>query len=621
MPSAPSSDTSISSTNATGNHHTTRVSVAACLYSAIMVTFYGYGVYACQTVKGDTPALGLGDIAVYIAVAILLAVLLNIAFAFIDRSSTKRYDRMESAAVPAAFPETVPETAADAPADPPRLYRSRQTWRVAGVILAVWAIYLLLRFPGNADSDTLWEILQTYGYAPLSDHHPFFDNLAFGAFWHLGDLLGSNAWSLFLYAALQSVATAMVMAACVRMISLYTRGPWPARLTCLFFACYPIIPAFSQAMSKDCLNGWIMLAFLLEYVVVLQTRGQALSRPKSLAGLIVLGIFAALTKKTAVYIIGLTLLVAPLFCKRYRLRPWGVLAAIVLTYAVAWPALVLNPLGVQPGESKEMMSVPSQQMAYLIQTHGNELTDEDWQALEGVYHNPDQLDDVYVPSRADATKDLWNNDASTEAKLAFAHWYLSEFCQYPNTFLTAWAANTSSLLFMDTQSLGVESLLYYLDFLPSYDDAAAYQPLESDLVSFSGGYATQDQVHDLISSAYRMPWAATVSGAANTVYLAVANALAPLFSKVLFSTWPMLFMLCYGFHRARRTGDWFVVFGTIPMLIVWLTLIAGPVPIPRYMVIPVYAFPLLITLPWLSPHRPADTTVVFTRRTQDARQE
>jgi hypothetical protein len=629
------------------------VSIAAVLCAFLLVALYSFGVYSYQTVtEGLTVDIGTADIALYLLAAIILSVLFNEAFSFIDRKSvgtvdptphskgaassahdrstsvrnasargaaagttaTARYDTTSDAGTgrnAANAASHAPQHARHADADQFRLTPCRETWRIVGIILAVWAVYLLLRFPGNVDPDTLWEILQTYGYDALSDHHPFFDNLVFGAFWHLGDVMGSHAWSVFLFAVLQSLATALVMATCVRMVRRHTTGPWPARLTCLFFACYPIVPAFAQTMCKDSLNGWLFLLFMLQYLVVLQTRGRALSRGPFLAGFILTGILTMLTKKTGVWIIVLVLVFALPYLRRGRVRTVGALAAMLIAYLVVWPALVLNPLNVESGESSEMMSVPSQQVAYLIQTHGDELTDDDWEVLQGVFDNPDQLDDVYVPYRADATKGLWDNDATTQEKVAFARWYLGEWVEHPGTFSRAWAANISSMLFVDTQSLGNESLLYYRDNLPTDTDAANTEALESDLVSFSNGGATPEEVHDLVASAYRSSWASTLSGAANTVYLAVANLLAPLFSKVLFCTWLVLFTVFYGFHRGRRLGDWFVVFGMAPTFVISLTLAAGPVVLPRYMVLSVYLAPLTVALPWLAPsawRRPARTS-------------
>ena len=49
--------------------------------------------------------------------------------------------------------------------------------------------------------------------------------------------------------------------------------------------------------------------------------------------------------------------------------------------------MVLGTLGVNAGEKHESLSVPSQQVGYLVRECSVSFTEEDWSVLQGVYSN------------------------------------------------------------------------------------------------------------------------------------------------------------------------------------------------------------------------------------------
>ena len=81
--------------------------------------------------------------------------------------------------------------------------------RTALLFAVAWIPYCVIRFPGNMDFDSYWQLMQIYGYSLFSDHHPVFDTLLFGLFWKIGSVLGSNRISVFLYCGIQIILTSL----------------------------------------------------------------------------------------------------------------------------------------------------------------------------------------------------------------------------------------------------------------------------------------------------------------------------------------------------------------------------------------------------------------------------
>ena len=127
--------------------------------------------------------------------------------------------------------------------------------RYSLIVLACWLPVMLIRFPGNIDPDTFWQLLQTRGLALTSDHHPWFDTVLFGLFWSIGDVFGSHAFSLLAYSVSQAVLTAISFAVCfcyfrwLEVHSILRRG------IVALVSLLPFFPMFAQTMAKDTHKG------------------------------------------------------------------------------------------------------------------------------------------------------------------------------------------------------------------------------------------------------------------------------------------------------------------------------------------------------------------------------
>ena len=139
--------------------------------------------------------------------------------------------------------------------------------------------------------------------------------------------------------------------------------------------------------------------------------------------------------------------------------------------------MVLGTLGVNAGEKHESLSVPSQQVGYLVRECSVSFTEEDWSVLQGVYSNAQELGETYVPYRADNIKNKWIDNAPGENKWAFVWWYLKQYASHPRQMVLAVLALDYPVLCVDTSLLEDESYLTIRDNLPAvgltYSNGAA----------------------------------------------------------------------------------------------------------------------------------------------------
>lgn len=468
------------------------------------------------------------------------------------------------------------------------------------IIMLSWIPIMIVRYPGNIDPDTFWQLLQTRGLALASDHHPWFDTLLFSAFWSIGDLLGSHAWSLLFYCSLQMVCTSGALALCLCYMK-WLGVPRVIRgASLLFVTVLPMIPMYAQVMAKDSLFAWLWLLFLLLYIEVLRSEGAFLNNRKMSVVFFAICLLLTVTKKTGIYLILLSVIPLILVCPCARIRIGLSFGCSVLAFML-WTNVVLPAFGVVKGSSAEMMSIPSQQVAYYLQMHSEEMTSRDWTVLEGVYASPEVLSTVYQPARADATKGLWKNESSLNQKLDFFAWYIRKSVRHPKTFILGALATMLPLYYPDDSTEGDESLLFYRDNLASREtgDAGLVQAIQR----YSDGLANDEDMNSLFSGCFRNPFIAKLSDLYDSLLHKIASIFPPLFYKVTYTFYLPFIMAFYCFsrfatYRSKRYPITVIV-GFTPMFWMYLSLLAGPIALPRYMGPAIYAVPLVLALPFV----------------------
>ena len=469
-------------------------------------------------------------------------------------------------------------------------YSKKLFLRIMNLMLLCWLPLLILFFPGNFDVDTYWQLPQIYGLAALGNHHPFFDTLLFGLFWKIGDALGSNAWSLFLYAVFQYLATAGAFTVAICYVHQHSYNIWIPRIMWIFFAFYPAIPQFSMSIAKDALHDWIFVLFFIFYLETLRTRGKSLTKPRFVALTILISFLCALTKKTGIYIILISYLVLLLTLKQGRKFLTAVIVVVVLLYNGLWNHVILQSLNVMPGSEREKYSLPSQQVALYLKWNRSEMTSSDWKTLQGVYNTPEKLAESYQPISADNTKLYWKEKTNRSNKVRFFKWYIKTALKVPKTFLLAQAALNEPFLCIDDRIGRSGTRIYY--------EGVAFQsrmPLEKTALSSTYPNTTEKDMHDIFKTAYRNKKYERIHQAYIDNYLKSTQIMKPLFSKVLFVTWIPIFFLFYGFYSRKKT----IVIAMIPSLLNFCILAVSPVIFSRYAMLSVYLTPIIFSLPWI----------------------
>lgn len=342
-----------------------------------------------------------------------------------------------------ALLERVRLRAAGGQADDPRA-RRRLFWLCAAVIFAGSIPYLILYAPGLNIFDTHDQILQFFGYpsyigdgSALSDHHPVFLTLVYGGFMKLGLLMGDANIGQMLYSLVSMAAIALCWACALCTLCRLGLRRGAAFGIALFVALYPVLALYAFNMCKDVSVAPFVLLFTAQMILLERTQGRAAQSPRFVAALALCALLMMLTRKSAVY----ALLFAGVFAAwRYRPVRKRVFAALVGTavaFQVFYTGLLLPALGVIPGETREMLSIPFQQTARYLVTYPDDVTPEEMEAISRVI-DVEHAKANYDPRLSDAVKDTTNPEMTGADLGAYFGAWLSMGLRHPGVYVDAW---------------------------------------------------------------------------------------------------------------------------------------------------------------------------------------
>ena len=318
---------------------------------------------------------------------------------------------------------------------------------LALIFLITFAVYmtaLLAVYPGVYSYDASVQILQVFGSDPLTSHHPVLHTLFLCGSLKIGEaLFHSYQIGLALYSLIQITVMAAVFSFVLYRMMRRNAPLWLVLASWLFLAANPYMQVLVLLTTKDVLfSAFFLLAFDFSVDMISDPEHFFQSRALT-AGFFLSALFSCFFRNQGIYVFVFFSLFALLFFIRYKKKNGGArpLASRWLIFSVALAAVyltvngpVFTSLGVEKGDTKEMLSVPMQQLARVWHEKPESLSKEERAYIEALIL-PDALEG-YVRVNADPVKSGFQTEVVKND---------------PGTFIKTWAA------------IGAKEPLVYLD--------------------------------------------------------------------------------------------------------------------------------------------------------------
>ena len=332
-----------------------------------------------------------------------------------------------------------------------RCLASHPFWTAFLLLLVAYLPHIIVSWPCVFMGDTWQQIVQAFpelgqtgspyltpdriikSGVYINQHHSVVQTLLIHAFLLLGDgLFHSFNIGIFLYDFLQFL---FMLCAFARVLSLLTRKRQASPGFFVFYLLYivlnPLIHNYVFLITKDTLYAGCFLFLLCGLFRALQgerSRGVFCEILLSSIGMLVF-------RNEARFLLLFAFLVMALLYPPVRKQALG-LAAGVLVFSGLVFYLLFPALGFTPSSRREAFSEPMQQVTRCVRDHREDVTEEEWQAIDRVLE-ADNIVDLYNPTNADPVKATFREAATSEDIVAFLKTWLGMVVRHPDTCLQA----------------------------------------------------------------------------------------------------------------------------------------------------------------------------------------
>lgn len=291
------------------------------------------------------------------------------------------------------------------------------------IIFLLWLPVYLAYFPGVFSYDILVQAQMIMGTDPFTSQQPVLHTMFFKLCIGLGNLTGIK--SIVIYSIAQMLVLAAFCAYIVNLFSEKSESRILPVLTIIFYALNPVISVFSFSTCKNILFGACFLMFILEVVRFSQGIYYA---PRLFA----FSLLGCLLLNNFIYVLVVFTVITVLFYKKKAKGFVTVLFCSAAAYLVislaAYPAM-----GVGRNNSKEMLSVPLQQLVYARESGC--MSPEDEASLLGFFDGSDY--GYFQFGNADMIKTNFSESAYAEKKNLFWALYRNYLYKCPGKYAYA----------------------------------------------------------------------------------------------------------------------------------------------------------------------------------------
>ena len=465
---------------------------------------------------------------------------------------------------------------------------SKITWKnsliMGGLFVIAWIPYYILFFPGTANVDTVVQLMQSFEIPSYinkittihppetyyTNHHPFATTMLFELFFKLGlNVFGDINIGVAIYVFLHMLFLAAVFTVALqylRHIGITKKRLLFIQLVIMFL---PIFPMYAICMVKDTLFSAFLLLLMIMMYEIARTNGECFKKWWFDLFLALDCALIMLTKNYGMYIIIIVAIVYAITYRKYILQVLASFVPIILVYQFLWVSVLLPLWNVAPVGKQEALSVPFQQTARYVSEHGEEVTEEEKEAINGVLPY-DKLKKLYEPMLSDWVKEKFNQDASSEDMSRYFNAWWKMFLKHPDVYIESILNNTYEYWYIDK----ISDLEYYEfePYLQKHDPDKQYEELYVTNNYNTGG--ERFAVYQLILMLEKTP---------------VVN----IFASLGLLPWLILFMIIFNIFQKR--GKYILTY-LVPVIIYAICMVSPDNGNSRYIMPVIFALPYLIAL-------------------------
>ena len=450
----------------------------------------------------------------------------------------------------------------------PILFNREEKWlsRVTGNYFVLFFFFLLCYlpifvafYPGSFTADSVTQFWQFYN-DEHSTHHPLLHTWFLGTCMMFGIDLSADGLpsvGIAIYNAIQIVIICSIFAYALVWLRKRHAPLWSRITLTLFFGLFPFYPLWTFSVQKDTLfSGFILLFLLLLIDIWQENKKQSVIR---IILCVLSSVLMMLLRNNGIYALCVALPFIVLLAKGARIRITAIIASSIAITVLISHGLASYMYAETPCKI-ELLSVPLQQVSRTLQKHPEAIDIDTAKVLDTLYDStPDHF---YHPLISDPVR--WNAhyDQVDANLLPMMSLWLRMGVAYPKPYVEAFLIQNLPYLLPGT------NMLYHFDL--------AVKELEMFPIETFHYFP-------LIKTQY--------SAYGKTLTFADIPGVR-LLSDTAFYVWVAIFLFGLAWYRKEKAYIAALIF----LFAIWLSALAGPVAIIRYMLPFFYVVPVLFSM-------------------------
>ena len=318
-------------------------------------------------------------------------------------------------------------------------------------IFIMWLPAYLILYPGVLSYDMISQTTSALGEI-TNNHHPVLHTWLIRIFMRMGEKLFSSYESgIGLLSLLQMIILSYALS---RMVMLLKKKAVPILLvigTAVLSAVWFMNACLSVTMIKDTLHAAFLVLFCCHFVEIATNPSEYIARKRNLVLFPIVSFFMCAFRNNGlhIYLFCFAILLVLRISRFRKVKRYLPLIAVVLLPVIMFKIYtgpVFDALGIEPGQVREALSIPIQQLQRVAVKRAGELTPEQTEMM-GYY-----IDDLewrswspgreYDPFISDPAKSCFISSRYEDAPIAFWKFYLQTGKQFSKEYLVAFLSNT-----------------------------------------------------------------------------------------------------------------------------------------------------------------------------------
>lgn len=318
-------------------------------------------------------------------------------------------------------------------------------------IFSMWLPACLILYPGVLSYDMISQTTSALGEI-TNNHHPVLHTWLIRVFMRMGEKLFSSYESgIGLLSLLQMIILSYALS---RMVMLLKKKAVPILLvigTAVLSAVWFMNACLSVTMIKDTLHAAFLVLFCCHFVEIATNPSEYIARKRNLVLFPIVSFFMCAFRNNGlhIYLFCFAILLVLRISRFRRVKRYLPLIAVVILPVIMFKIYtgpVFDALGIEPGQVREALSIPIQQLQRVAVKRAGELTPEQTEMM-GYY-----IDDLewrswspgreYDPFISDPAKSCFISSRYEDDPIAFWKFYLQTGKQFSKEYLVAFLSNT-----------------------------------------------------------------------------------------------------------------------------------------------------------------------------------